>query len=92
MKLIQFTEWFNLAIAVILTAAYFYQLVYLVIGLVHGRRTRKEHAPSRFHRFAAIIPARNEEAVIGELVRNLKNQNYPKGLLAVSSVQLSAMT
>ena len=55
MKLIQFTEWFNLAIAVILTAAYFYQLVYLVIGLVHGRRTRKEHAPSRFHRFAAII-------------------------------------
>ena len=42
MKLIQFTEWFNLAIAVILTAAYFYQLVYLVIGLVHGRRTRKE--------------------------------------------------
>ena len=83
MKLIQFTEWFNLAIAVILTAAYFYQLVYLVIGLVHGRRTRKEHAPSRFHRFAAIIPARNEEAVIGELVRNLKNQNYPKGLLDV---------
>jgi len=31
-------------------------------------------------RFAVVIPARNEEAVIGALVESLKNQDYPQAL------------
>ena len=32
------------------------------------------------HRFMAIIPAHNEEAVVGNLIESLKNQNYDKDL------------
>ena len=31
----------------------------------------------------AIIPAHNEEAVVGNLVESLKKQNYPKELLDI---------
>lgn len=30
------------------------------------------------HKFAILIPARNEEAVIGNLIQSLQEQNYPK--------------
>ena len=30
------------------------------------------------HKFMAVIPAHNEEAVVGNLVESLKAQNYPK--------------
>ena len=35
------------------------------------------------HRYAAIISARNESAVIGRLIRTLKEQDYPSELLDV---------
>ena len=38
-------------------------------------------APST--KFACLIPARNEEAVIGDLISCLLNQNYPKELIDV---------
>ncbi len=37
----------------------------------------------RQHRFAVLIPARNEAAVIGETVRLLLGQNYPRELYKV---------
>ena len=33
--------------------------------------------------FAVLIPARNEEAVIAQLVRSLKKQNYPGELVDI---------
>ena len=35
------------------------------------------------HTFAVIIPARNEEKVIANLLKSLKTQNYPKELYDV---------
>lgn len=35
------------------------------------------------HRFMAIIPARNEENVIHNLIRSIKNQNYPEELIDI---------
>ena len=31
------------------------------------------------HRFAVLIAARNEEAVIGKLIDSIKAQSYPAG-------------
>lgn len=42
------------------------------------RKKRKEVPPQT--RFAVLIPARNEETVIGGLVECLQRQNYPKAL------------
>ena len=38
---------------------------------------------AELHRYAAIISARNESAVIGRLIRTLKEQDYPSELLDV---------
>ena len=35
------------------------------------------------HKFMAIIPAHNEEAVVGNLIESLKKQNYPKELFDI---------
>lgn len=35
------------------------------------------------HRFAILIPARNESGVIGNLIKSLKCQNYPADLFDI---------
>lgn len=80
MKMLKFVEFVNISITILFTVLYFYQGVYLVIGVVR-RRWQDKHQPSRLRRFAAIVSARNEENVIAELLDNLQRQNYPKELL-----------
>ena len=82
MKLIQLVEWCNSAIALTFTVLFFYQVIYLAVGLCR-RHWRDTHQPSRLRRYAALISARNEEGVIGELIASLKKQNYPAELLDI---------
>ena len=81
MYLLELVEGFNLLLAALFTILYFYQLVYLVLGLV--RRRRHDPAKVAIHPYAAVICARNEEGVIGDLVRSLRRQNYPSGYLDI---------
>ena len=74
MRMLQWVELFNLFIAVFFFTVYFYQLFYLAVGFV--RRKRKDRSPpARQHRFAAIVAARNEAGVIGELIQSLRAQH-----------------
>ena len=82
MDMIQFVEVFNLLLAVVLTVAYGYQLVYLVLGLLCRRKRFGSDTPKE-HRYAAVIAARNEEGVIGDLIQSLRQQNYPQELLDI---------
>ena len=72
----------NMVVGIIMTVAYFYQIVYMLVGLF-GRRIKTEDKPGKLHRFAAVICARNEQSVIGELVQSLKQQNYPSELMDI---------
>ena len=80
MALLEFVKSLNFAIVILFTLLYFYQGIYIVVGLVRRRWTDR-HQPKKLHRFAAIVSARNEEAVIGELLESLRKQNYPQELL-----------
>ena len=80
MTMFEFVKDLNLAVIVLFAALYLYQGFYAVVGLV-CRRWQDRHQPSRLHRFAAIVSARNEEGVIGELLESLRRQNYPAELL-----------
>lgn len=82
MKLISFVETFNLIIAVTITLLYSYQGLYLLVGLCR-RSWRDRRPPAKLRRYAALISARNEEGVIGELIQSLKAQNYPAELLDI---------
>lgn len=80
--MLQFVERLNFIIVLLLTLAYFYQMVYVVIGLVHKKRHREPEA-RQLHRYAVLISARNEQEVIGELIQSLHQQNYPRELLDI---------
>jgi len=72
----------NLVVVLLLTTVYFYQFVYTVVGAV-CRRKRPSYTAKKQHSFAALICARNESPVIGELVQSLKEQHYPKELFDI---------
>ena len=53
---------------------------YMIIGLFC---TRKFKPAKNNHKYAVLIPARNEEPVIGNLINSIKKQDYPQELLTI---------
>lgn len=79
-----FVNTFNLFLFFVFSLCYMYQAVYAVIVLVKDHRRKITHVQDEpLHKFAVMIAGRNEEAVIGELVRSIKNQDYPEELIDV---------
>ena len=66
------------ALVWIVTIFWIYQIGISLCSLV--KLKEKPLKINKKHRFMAIIPAHNEEAVIGNLIESLKNQNYNKEL------------
>ena len=62
----------------IITIYWLYQLIISLCSLVKIKE--KPLLVRKNHRFMAIIPAHNEEAVVGNLIDSLKKQNYDKDL------------
>lgn len=69
---------FNFTLALLFALCYAYQFVYLAVPFVKKDRP---HGPVRYHRYAVLISARNEEAVIGHLLESIRRQDYPASLL-----------
>ena len=66
------------ALVYVLTAYWCYQTVISLCALV--KLKDKPYITNKNHKFMAIIPAHNEEMVIGNLIESLKNQTYDKNL------------
>ena len=64
------------AIIWVITIYWLYQLVVSLCSLI--KLKDKPLKVNKEHKFMAIIPAHNEEAVVGNLVESLKAQDYPK--------------
>ena len=58
-----------------------YQVVFFFIGLIHGQV--KTPPANKQHTYAFFITAHNEEAVIANLVKSIKDQDYPSELIDV---------
>lgn len=65
----------NLIFFVVITLLYSYRLFYLVVPFKKKPIQSPKHAPR--HTYGIIIAARNEEAVIGDLIKSIHNQTYP---------------
>lgn len=72
--------YFNFVISVLFTICYFYQFVYVLIGLF--RKTTPLSAKVNHH-YAVVISARNESNMIGNLIDSIRAQNYPKELIDI---------
>ena len=77
---ISFVDIFNFCVFLTFTICYTYQLYYVFVVLT---RKPKELTAKKNHKFAAVISARNESAVIGDLIHSIKVQNYPSELIDV---------
>lgn len=72
----------NRLIAIIFTVCYAYQILYSpIVWLFCKKRASSDPVP--LHRFAALICARNEAAVIGDLIDSLKAQIYSQEFLSM---------
>ena len=83
--MLEIVSYFNFVLALTMSAAYFYQLIYLMYGVV-SRKKPWIYVAQRQHRYAVLVSARNEEEVIGELIGSLRAQNYPRELLDICVV------
>ena len=70
----------NIVIAVVFTCCYAYQLFFLAVPFTKKQEPHKPRGP---HRFAILICARNEEAVIADLIQSIRHQTYDQSLLTV---------
>ena len=68
--MLRFLDSLQFVLFVFFTAAYAYQIVYLAVGLLGKGKQGQQDA--KRHRHVAVISARTEECVIGELIRGLK--------------------
>lgn len=69
-----------IALQVLLAAIGVYQFVFSILGLY--RKKKKRHY-SATKSFAVLVAAHNEEQVVGALMENLKQLDYPKELYDV---------
>jgi len=58
----------------------FHKNFYWILGFF---ATRKFKETKNKHKYAILIPARNEEAVIGNLINSIKRQDYPAEYITV---------
>lgn len=79
-----FLKHFNTIVFLVLTALYCYQMIYVAVALIWEKHARKPlPAAKKQHRYGAVIAARNEEAVIGQLIESIKRQSYPEDLIEI---------
>lgn len=73
-------NWINGIIVSFLAIFTIHKNFYIILGLFF---TRKFKPAKNNHKYAILIPARNEEAVIGNLLNSIKRQDYPSELITV---------
>ena len=72
---------FNFIIGTLFALCFLYQVVFFFVGLFRGEV--KLPPAKKLHRYAFFIAAHNEEAVIANLVRSIKDQDYPSDLIDI---------
>ncbi len=72
---------FNTIVGLVFSVCFLYQVVFFFIGLIRGQV--KIPPAKKQHTYAFFIAAHNEESVIANLVKSIKDQDYPSELIDV---------
>ncbi len=70
----------NFIISLLFMLCYFYQFVYVLVGLF---KKKLNFNAAKMHRYAVVISARNESGVIGNLIESIHRQTYPSELIDI---------
>ncbi len=74
----RFADVTNTVTVALFLVCYFYQFLYIPTALLRKLPAAPQAAPGRI---AVLIAARNEEAVLGNLLGSIRAQHYPQNLL-----------
>ena len=72
----------NKMLGLLFLICYSYQIFYIVVALIKKKR-QHNYKELTYHKFAFLISARNEQTVIADLIKSIKNQNYPSELITI---------
>lgn len=78
--MLSFISNFNFIILILFTAFYSYQVFYVFVALF---KKSDRLVCSKDHTYAVLIAARNESAVIKQLIESIKMQKYPSSLIKI---------
>ena len=73
-------RWINFGISALFILCYAYQFFYIPVPWIKKARP---HAAVKPNRYAVLICARNESAVIGDLIASIRSQTYDASLVHV---------
>lgn len=73
-------ETMNTILMIAFLVCYAYQFFYILVPHI---KKDKPHKQAKLHRYAVLICARNEEAVIPDLIDSLHGQTYPQDKLKI---------
>lgn len=71
-------SYINFIIAIVFVTVTCYQMLYMGVKFF---KKPKKYAALKLHKYAVVICARNEEAVIAQLIESIKSQDYPADLV-----------
>ena len=74
MHMVELLKHISTALLLLTGLCFFYQTVYLVVSLFWRE---PKHKPEKPARYAILIAARNEEAVLPYLLQSIRAQDYP---------------
>lgn len=83
LTILAFLKEFNFLMFLLFALMYSYQIFYMVVALKAKKNKSPKMQNVHSHKYAVIIAARNEELVIGQLIKSIKNQNYPRELIDI---------
>ncbi len=70
----------NIVLASVFVLCYAFQIFYVFVPYF---KKMPKHGEAKLHRYAIVVCARNEEAVIGDLIESIEKQDYPKELIDI---------
>lgn len=74
--------WFSNVLTLVFLFMYLHQWFYLILGTVYNKKPKKNKEHKK-HSVGIVISARNEEAVIGNLIDSIQKNDYPKDLCKI---------
>lgn len=77
---LEIVPYINYIFAVIFVLCVGYQFLYIFVPFMKGGRKLEA---KKLHKYAVLIPARNEEKVIPHLIASIKGQTYPSELIDI---------
>ena len=70
----------NIVYNVVMIMCFLFSIYFVITGLFTFKKRKRKLITNKEHKFAILIPCRNEEQVIANLIESINKLNYPKHL------------